>query len=246
MAKRRIAVRKKSSKRSKTTAKPTPKKAKRTTAKNAMSKVRRVDTRAASDAPAKLETLSLAKRIAAVAADVASKRDEYREIDPHELALLLDIGDAYRPGGDWESVWFVPCVTVNDILLQWGDGEFITDLLQPHVTSERYEELNLKIGLINETKERYAQDYAQEVLEFLTQIEKETIERVYMEREADDISGPSVVAFYTIKAPRGKKLTFCTYIGDNGEGDDLMTPYDERDGAFPDLSDCLIVEDHRG
>jgi hypothetical protein len=78
LAKRRIAVRKKSSKRSKATAKPTPKKAKRTTAKNAMSKIRRVDTRAVSDAHAKLEALSLAERIAAVAADVPVANDSER------------------------------------------------------------------------------------------------------------------------------------------------------------------------
>jgi hypothetical protein len=36
----------------------------------------------------------LTKRIAAVAVDVGSKRDEYRLIDPHKLAWLLGINDA--------------------------------------------------------------------------------------------------------------------------------------------------------
>jgi hypothetical protein len=51
--------------------------------------------------------MSLAERIAAVAADVDSKRDEYRSIDSHELASLLGI--ERLPGGDgWEFVWFIP------------------------------------------------------------------------------------------------------------------------------------------
>ena len=37
----------------------------------------------------KLEDMPLADRIAAVAADVDSKRDEFRSIDAHELASFL-------------------------------------------------------------------------------------------------------------------------------------------------------------
>jgi len=54
-----------------------------------------------SDAQAKLEDMSLDECIAAVAVDVASKRDEYRSIEPYQLAELLGIGDAHKPGGDW-------------------------------------------------------------------------------------------------------------------------------------------------
>ena len=77
---------------------------------------------APNSAHAKLEMMPLAERIAAVAADVDTKRDEYRSIDSHELASLLGIGDAYSPGGDWDSVHFVPHVPVKDILLQWDGG----------------------------------------------------------------------------------------------------------------------------
>ena len=49
----------------------------------------------------KLENMPLADRIVAVAADVDSKRDEFRSIDAHELASLLGIDDAWSPGGDW-------------------------------------------------------------------------------------------------------------------------------------------------
>jgi glucosamine 6-phosphate synthetase-like amidotransferase/phosphosugar isomerase protein len=46
-------------------------------------------------------------------------------------------------------------------------------------------------------------------LDFLTEVEKKIIERVYMQREADD---PRLVAFDTIKAPRRKKLTFEAFM----------------------------------
>jgi hypothetical protein len=46
----------------------------------------------------KLEDMPLADRIAAVAADVDSKWDEFRSIDTHELASLLGIVDADQPG----------------------------------------------------------------------------------------------------------------------------------------------------
>src|SRR5262249_25561285 len=55
----------------------------------------------------RLEAMTLTKRIAAVAMDVGSKRDEYRLIDPHGLASLLGIDDADKPGGDWKFVWNV-------------------------------------------------------------------------------------------------------------------------------------------
>jgi hypothetical protein len=79
----------------------------------------------------------------------------------------------------------------------------------------------------------------------LSESEKQAFENSYMEHEIE-ASRYQCKAFYTIKAPHRKKLTFQAYIGDTGEGSDLMTPYDERDGKFSDFSDCYIVEDHRG
>ena len=89
----------------------------------------------------KLQEMSLAKRIAAVAADVNSKTREYRSIDSHELAALLGIGDARQPGGGWDFVWYIPRVAIEDIFVM-RDKEDIFELLQPHVTTKRYEELD--------------------------------------------------------------------------------------------------------
>ena len=52
---------------------------------------RGADPKMADDARSKLDAITLAERIAAVAADRNSKRDEYRSIASHELADLLGI-----------------------------------------------------------------------------------------------------------------------------------------------------------
>jgi hypothetical protein len=107
-AKKLSARREQSSKRRRASSKPGRKnEAKRTPIKKSKFEVQRVGTDAASDAHARLEAMTLAKRIAALAVDVGSKRDEYRLIDPHKLASLLGVDDADKPGGDWKFVWNV-------------------------------------------------------------------------------------------------------------------------------------------
>jgi hypothetical protein len=175
-AKKRIAARKKSSKRGNSTPKPARKMAKRTTGKKSAitetwvfgSKVRHVNEKAASDAYAKLEAMSLDERIAAVAADVHSKRDEYRSIESRQLVLLLDI-DAYHPDGTWNFVGFVPRVPVRNILLEWNE-KFIPELLETHVTAERCEEITAKINLLK----RKGTKLRRTSLDFLTEKEKQT------------------------------------------------------------------------
>lgn len=95
------------------------------------------------------------------------------------------------------------------------------------------EEISVKINLLkrNETKLRRTR------LDFLTEEEKQTIERLYMEKNTD---APMLLAFYYIKTPDGKWLSFEAPIEDDGGRVDLKMPYDERDGAFHDLSDSLI------
>jgi hypothetical protein len=67
-----------------------------------------------------------------------------------------------------------------------------------------------------------------ESLDLLTQVERGTIVRLDMEREAKNAGAPTVLAYYYISAPHGRTLTFETYIGDDGSCVDLKTPYDAR------------------
>jgi hypothetical protein len=191
-------------------------------------------------ARAKLANMSLTERIVAVATDVNSKKDEYGVIESRELASLLGIDDLSCPGEGWHFVWYVPRLSVRDILLlQWND-DFIPELLQQHVTLERFEELRSKIKTLKRNKRKLQRAS----LDFFTEEEKEKIEQLYMEREAKNIE-PWLLAFCTIKAPGDIKATFQADIGDGGESSNLKTPYDERDGNFADLSRSLIVEDRR-
>ena len=102
------------------------------------------------------------------------------------------------------------------------------------VTAERYEELKTKIELATGTLRA-------ESLNFLTKVEKQTIVRLHMEREAKDPGGSRLNAYYYIDAPDGRTLTFEALIDDDGGCVDLQTPYDERDGKFTDFSDCLEI-----
>jgi hypothetical protein len=120
--------------------------------------------------------MPLAKRIAAIAADVETKRDEYQSIDSHELANLLGVGDADQPGANWKFVWYIPRVPVEDIFDSWNK-EYVFELFQPHVTPERYEELDKKYEELGSKQSKCI------ISDFLTEGEKQTIERAYMEKQ---------------------------------------------------------------
>jgi hypothetical protein len=63
-----------------------------------------------------------------------------------------------------------------------------------------------------------------------------------MEHRADNYPRLLVLAQRSIDAPNGIKLWFEAFRGDNGESEDMKTPYDNRDGKFTDLSDCYISD----
>jgi len=181
----------------------------------------------------KLEDLSVADCAAAVAADVDSKRDEFRSIDSHELASLLGIDDADKPGGDWSRSWYILREPVDDILA-FREQETILELLKSALTRERYEDLRSKIDLLEEGDT--------ELLKFLTDDEKADIEGYDMDQRAAKEGADFAVcyAYKSVEAPDGKDLRFQALIEDDGACIELKTPYDERDGEF--FSDGLEVD----
>lgn len=190
-------------------------------------------------ARAKLEAMSLDSRIAAVAADVASKRDEYRKIECFDLASLLGIDDARELQGDWRYVWYIPRISSEEICERW-DWEFLLELLEPHVTEERLETLAEKFG----TSGQIDTEDGRVRNALLTEKERESLEHAFME-DAKKAFDPKCIAYLTIDSSSNTKLTFQAYVEDDGGCVDLLTPYDERDGKFPDLTDALIIEDRR-
>ena len=67
----------------------------------------------AADAVSKLLSMSLPERIAAVAQDVQTRRDEYRQIKPHELAEILDVPQPEMPAG-WDLTSYAETQSVED------------------------------------------------------------------------------------------------------------------------------------
>jgi hypothetical protein len=186
----------------------------------------------------KLEAMDVNARIAVVADDVESRRDEYRSIEPYDLADLLGAPAALQPAnGDWDFTWYVPRPSIED-LFYWHDGSNVfPGVLEGHVTDERLSTLIKHFTVLDGKQSLTQQDFA-----FMTDFEKDLVITEDMERNAEDISGPSVLAQYVIKAASGKTLRFEVSVGCGGESDNPKTPYDDRDGNFTDLSDARIVQ----
>jgi hypothetical protein len=193
-------------------------------------------------ARAKLEAMPLNDRIAAVAADVESKRDEYRNMEPEDLVDLLGVAvsedrfGAYIPDGTWDLTYYVINKTFDDLHDAEITSEDALSLLESEVTSNRFSELKNRFPSSEEDS------LSQEDINLLTEPEKATLLRRFTEDYAEQNGHEWVLATYTIDAPNGRKLRFQSIIGDAGNLEELKTPYDERDGAFDDLSDCFITE----
>ncbi len=189
-------------------------------------------------ARSKLEAMPLKGRIAAVAADVHSKRDEYRSILPTQLVDLLGVPyskdrfGAYMPSEHWVKVYY--CFNRT-----FENTEFTPDvllsLLESEVTPNRYSELQKKFASCKEDT------LSPEAVKFLAEPERAAFLSRYMEDYAERNGHDYVLANYTLDAPQGFKLRFQSNIGDAGELEDLKTPYDDRDGLFVNLSDCMIT-----
>jgi hypothetical protein len=187
------------------------------------------------DPLSKLKAMDIRGRIVAVADDVDSKRDEYRSIEAYELASLLGIDDAHVPGSGWDFVWYVPRSSIADIFDCVVLDDFLS-MLELQVSAKRLKQLKSQFKTLCMKPSAREDDFG-----FLTKSEQGTIARIYMES-----CEPLLRAYRRIAAPEDRKLSFEVHVGDWGESDSMMTPYDDRDGAFQDFSDCLITEETGG
>ena len=170
-----------------------------------------------------LDSLPLAERVKRVADDIDSRNDRYSAIPPHELAKLLNVPSPEKPDGDWVFTSYVERVPVEDIL----DSGAGIELLEGVVPQERYEYLSTAF-------ERGELDYTT-----LTPEERRSIEDADMEKRIHECDVPWVLAHFTVCTPDERELKFEGLIECDGECIDLLGPYDDRNGLFKDLSDCL-------
>jgi hypothetical protein len=178
-----------------------------------------------------LEQLPLHARIAALAEDVRSKRDQYRGIEPHALAELLGICSSQQPDGKWAFIWFQPRIPFDDIVSRSDRLEWMYELKE-HVGETRYAELEAEADAVNAGKKDFQG-------EFLTVWEKQKIEQLFTEKELSD-GGRYCLGFFTIKSSNGAILRFEALIEDDGSCIALRTPYDEHDGLFTNLDDGIV------
>lgn len=184
------------------------------------------------EALAKLLSMSLENRVAAVAKDVKSRRDEYAGVDPFDLARALDVPEPESPNGEWSFTTYAEIMTVEEAAEVILPASEFVYRLQGRVAPERFDELVRESAHLDEV-ERPSFD-------FLTAPERAALEdAIARERlEANLSNGMCCVALYSL--PRGPgELRFEAGVEDDGSCIHLRTPYDDRDGHFTDLSECV-------
>lgn len=179
---------------------------------------------------ADLKTLAIQDRINTVYADVQSRQDLYREIEPHILAELLGISDADSPGSDWLKIKIAERQIIDRAVSDKPQDFVLVERLISKVSPDRREVLE---NLLETFEDTNSGD-----LSLLLPEEIEILERF---RQEDELSySDNVIAQFSIKTANGSVMKFEAFIEDDGACIHLLTPYDERDGKFFDLTDCLV------
>jgi hypothetical protein len=178
--------------------------------------------------------MPLAERIAAVTEDVQTKRDEFRQIDPHKLAKALGVLESRRPNRNhWN---FIDYAWKQSLEAYAENSDGISELafwLKDEVSTERFETLVEKFSNL----EDYCGDPQ---FDFLMVEERQLLEEAiaFSQLRENMENGICCVAYYDIPASGGD-LLFEAAIEDDGACIDLKTPYDHRDGEFKNLDDCV-------
>jgi hypothetical protein len=171
-----------------------------------------------------LKSLPLVERIKCVADDIDSRNDRFPPQPAHELAELLHVPCPEQPDGNWEFTSYVERCSAEEIL----DSGAGVEPLKEISTQDRYECLCSAL------------DSGELDCSLLTPEERNCIEGADMERRLHNLDTPTVIAHFTVPTPDGRELGFEGLIEDDGTCIDLLGPYDDREGRFRDLSDCLI------
>ena len=174
-----------------------------------------------------LLSMPLAEPIAAVANDVRTRRDEFREIDPHDLAEALGVPDSSRPT---DHDWFFINYAEKQTLEEYGENfSELVHLMEGMVSARRFKVLVEK-----------SEGCCDAEFDFLTKKERRNLEEAIALKALESNMENSIccVAHYNISASR-PKLRFEAQIEDDGACIDLMTPYDHRDGKLKGLDNCV-------
>ena len=176
------------------------------------------------------------KRIAAVSKDLRCRRDRYGEIEAHALAAAVGATGSQHPG---QSGWSITAYAEVRSLEEQADeklppSEFVYKL-QDLVTAERFAVLKAEFAKLDQ---QIAPKF-----KFLAAGERKTLEEALAREdlEGNISNGISSVARYRVDS-RSSALWFEGDVEDDGECITLRTPYDQRDGKFTNLKNCVIEE----
>jgi hypothetical protein len=169
---------------------------------------------------------SVSARIEAVAKDLDSGADQFAEVDPYRLAVLLG-----RQPEEFESCTkYGYRVSLDD----YGDPiHYHLASLEGNVSKERFQEITTRSKAFEAGKVETDAE--------LTPSERKNIEDSLSEEKLDD-GGGWIVASETIESATGIELEFQAEIGDGGECFGCYGPYQIRDGQGPDLEEVVEGE----
>ena len=178
----------------------------------------------------KLLSMPLVERIAAVAEDVQTETDEFRQIAPHKLAEALGVPESRRPTDRyWSFTDYAHKESLEQYAYEYGGLSDVLVLIKDEVTARRFQAL----------VER-SSDFDDLQFDFLTAEERQCLEEAlaFEQLRLNMDNGISCIAHHCIPCSAGD-LRFEVAIEDDGACIDLKTPYDEREGRFENLDDCV-------
>lgn len=181
-----------------------------------------------------LEKMSPVQRASAIAHDVKSRKDIFRSIGPHGLMKLLGLDPHAEP---WERGNYVWLQTVEEFLEQYigSETDAVLDYLASTISQERLQKLDSKLQSLETVT-------ADDLRKALSEGELRDLLRAEAERRMEH--GDYVpLAFAEVENQEGVPLKFSYWVGDQGEVEDLLDPYDFRDGKFHDTATAAIAEE---
>jgi hypothetical protein len=177
--------------------------------------------------------MPIADRIQAIAEDVRTRRDKYKNISAHDIADALGVPQPEAPGREWEFIRYAEKETAEMYALCFTPVSAIVYLIKDKVSPERFKDLLERSASLDEIKEPR--------FDFLTDEERKQLEDTIATNrlEANSSNGMNCLAGYSVEAPPDDELPFEAIVEDDGSCFILKTPYDYRDGTFVDLTNCL-------
>jgi len=174
----------------------------------------------------KLKHLSLVERVKEIENDIISNSGEYKNIEPQELARLLE----------------VPLDAVNgenpDDWSKWATWNYVEILSLEQLSEKGYQINELLDYLDNENRVQFLSKQVKNLKKIyheLTPAEKIQISLALADNNLNSLDGDRhlQIAQYSVHTQNKTSLRFeATLNGDCSTMNSLKTPYDERDGKF--------------